>query len=108
QGVVAEKVLDQDGDPVASAQVQVMRFAYQRGRKQLLPGGGGQSNDLGEYRIGNLAPGRYYLSAMDRRGTQFITPDRAGRAGGGQEGNIATYYPNGTDASSAAPVDVAA
>src|ERR1700681_4247353 len=82
QGVVAGKVLDQDGDPVASAQVQVMRFAYQRGRKQLLPGGGGQSNDLGEYRIGNLAPGRYYISASDRRAV-LIVQDRAGRASGG-------------------------
>jgi protocatechuate 3,4-dioxygenase beta subunit len=108
QGVIAGKVLDQDGDPVAGAQVQVMRYTYQRGRKQLQPTGAGQTNDLGEYRIGNLAPGRYYLSATDRRGGLILTPDRAGRAGGGQVGNIATYYPNGTDASNAAPVEVAA
>jgi protocatechuate 3,4-dioxygenase beta subunit len=108
QGVIAGKVLDQDGDPVASAQVQVLRFAYQRGRKQLQPTGAGQTNDLGEYRVGNLAPGRYYLSASDRRAALVITSDRAGRATGGQEGNITTYYPNGTDSANAAPVDVAA
>jgi hypothetical protein len=107
QGVVAGKVMDQDGDPVNGVQVQVMRYAYARGRKQLQPTGNGQTNDLGEYRIGNLAPGRYYLSASDRR-AQVFTQERAGRNGGGQEGNILTYYPNGTDASNAVPVDVAA
>jgi len=107
QGVIAGKVLDQDGDPVATVQVQVMRYAYARGRKQLQPNGAVITNDLGEYRIGNLAPGRYYISASDRR-TASIAQDRAGRPSSGQEANITTYYPNGTDASNAAPVDIAA
>ena len=67
QGVIAGKVLDQDGDPVAMVQVQVMRYSYARGRKQLQPTGTASTNDLGEYRVGNLAPGRYYISANDRR-----------------------------------------
>jgi hypothetical protein len=107
QGVIAGKVLDQDGDPVANAQVQAMRYVYVRGRKQLQPSGGVTTNDLGEYRVGNLAPGRYYLSATDRR-QNLITSDRAGRAGAAAVGNITTFYPNGTDAASAAPVDVSA
>ena len=108
QGVIAGKVLDQDGDPVATAQIQVMRFAYLRGRKQLQQSGGATTNDLGEYRVGNLQPGRYYLSASDRRGALIVTPDRPGRPNAGQEGNITTFYPNGTDAASGVPVDVAA
>jgi protocatechuate 3,4-dioxygenase beta subunit len=108
QGVIAGKVLDQDGDPVATAQVQVMRYSYVRGRKQLQQTGGATTNDLGEYRVGNLAPGRYYLSAGDRRAALILAPDRAGRASAGQEGNITTFYPNGTDAASGVPVDVAA
>ena len=108
QGVIAGKVLDQDGDPVVSAQVQAMRYTYARGRKQLQPAGGGATNDLGEYRIGSLAPGRYYVSATDRRPTQFGTQERPGRAGAVQEGTITTYYPNGADASNAVAVDVTA
>jgi len=108
QGVIAGKVLDQDGDPVATAQLQVMRYAYVRGRKQLQQTGAATTNDLGEYRAGNLPPGRYYLSASDRRGALIITPDRPGRPNAGQEGNITTFYPNGTDAASGVPVDVAA
>jgi hypothetical protein len=108
QGVIAGKVLDQDGDPLISVQVQAMRFAYARGRKQLQPSGGATTNDLGEYRIINLAPGRYYISATDRPQQQFGTQERPGRAGAAQIGNITTYYPNGADASNATPVDVAA
>lgn len=108
QGVIAGRILDQDGDPVVSVQVQAMRYTYVRGRRQLLPTGGVSTNDLGEYRIGNLAPGRYYISATDRRPISFGTQERPGRAGAVQEGNITTYYPNGVDVSSAVPVDVAA
>ena len=107
QGVIAGKVLDQDGDPVASALVQVLRMAYVRGRRQAQPTGAGSTNDLGEFRVSNLAPGRYYISATDSR-TTLNTPERAGHSGEAQEGNIMTFYPNGTDVSSAAPVDVAA
>lgn len=108
QGVIAGKVLDRDGDPVISVQVQAMRFAYTGGRKQLQPTGGAQTNDLGEYRLINLAPGRYYVTATDPRVTQFGIQERPGRVGEAQIGNITTYYPNGADPSSAVAVDVAA
>jgi protocatechuate 3,4-dioxygenase beta subunit len=108
QGVIAGKVMDQDGDPVVSAQVQAMRSAYSGGRKQLQSNGGVQTNDLGEYRLINLAPGRYYIDATDRRAVQNSAQDRPGRSGTVQEGNITTYYPNGADPSSAVAVDVAA
>jgi len=108
QGVIAGKVVDQDGDPVISVQVQAMRIAYAGGRKQLQPASGTQTNDLGEYRLINLAPGRYYVSATDRRPVQNFAQERPGRAGEVQQGSITTYYLNGADVSSALAVDVAA
>jgi protocatechuate 3,4-dioxygenase beta subunit len=108
QGVIAGKVLDQDGDPVIAVQVQAVRHVYARGRKQLVPSGGTSTNDLGEYRLINLAPGRYYISATDRRAIANFNQERPGRAGEVQEGNITTYYPNGADVSSAIAIDVSA
>jgi protocatechuate 3,4-dioxygenase beta subunit len=109
QGVIAGKVVDQDGDPVMSVQVQAMRSTYIGGRKQLQPTGGTQTNDLGEYRLINLPPGRYYISATDnRRAVQTFGQERPGRAGTVQQGNITTYYPNGADLSTTVAVEVAA
>ena len=38
-----------------------MRYSYAMGKKQLMPMGGAITNDLGEYRISGLGPGRYYI-----------------------------------------------
>ena len=66
-GVIAGRVLDEDGEPVSIVDVQLSRQQYMQGRKQMVRAGGGNTNDLGEYRIFGLAPGRYFLSATSRQ-----------------------------------------
>ena len=63
QGVIAGRVLDEDGEPVANVDVQVLRQQYMQGRKQMARTGGATTNDLGEYRVFGLPPGRYFVSA---------------------------------------------
>ncbi|MGH9675265.1 MAG: carboxypeptidase regulatory-like domain-containing protein, partial [Bryobacteraceae bacterium] len=59
-----------------------------------------------------LTPGRYYLSASDRRGSmprlEMLRPGMpGGRAAGGSEEAYATiYYPGTIDPASAAPMDI--
>src|SRR5207248_1961743 len=77
QAVITGRVLDEDGEPVAYVQVQSLRYRYNQGRKQLMPFGGASTNDLGEYRIFSLPPGRYYLSATSRPGMFEPTLDRS-------------------------------
>src|SRR5579872_2297551 len=108
QGIIAGKVVDQDGDPVVSVQLIAMRLGYNGGRRQLQPTSSATTNDLGEYRLINLPPGHYYISATDRRPVQNFARERPGRAGAVQEGTITTYYPNGVDVSGAVAVDVVA
>jgi Carboxypeptidase regulatory-like domain len=103
--VIAGRILDEDGEPVARVQVQPMRARYLQGRMQLMPAAGGAStNDLGEYRIFGLAPGRYNLSAslMDRMfgGQPDIAEDSA-------EGYVPTFYPGTHTASSAVVLELA-
>ena len=62
-GVVSGRIVDEDGGPVARASVQAQSYRRIDGRKQLVPSGAAGTNDLGEYRIFGLAPGKYYLSA---------------------------------------------
>ncbi len=107
QGVVSGKVFDLDGDPVNGGQVMVMRFTYPRGRKQLSQSGGAATNDQGEFRIPNLAPGRYYLSVTDRRA--LTVAQGAGQPGKDvPESNVTTYYPSALDPTGAVPLDVMA
>src|SRR5262249_31003167 len=63
QSVIAGKVLDEDGDPVANVQVRAWRYGYRNGKKQWTQAGNGQTSDIGEFRVPNLDPGRYLVSA---------------------------------------------
>ena len=57
------KVLDDQGDPVMSAQVSVLGSRVVDGRSRFQQTGSGMTNDLGEYRIANLPRGKYILCA---------------------------------------------
>jgi protocatechuate 3,4-dioxygenase beta subunit len=104
QGVVSGRVTDANGDPIQSVQVALQRRAYQRGVRQLLTASSGSTNDQGEFRIANVAPGRYYIQATSR--TDAILSN----ANGSQASTAAipTFYPNATDPRGAAALDVAA
>ena len=126
QSVIAGHVFDEDGDPVQSVNVEVWRYTYPRGRKQITQVQNGTTNDLGEFRIPNLPPGRYYVSATARRNALQAILDGGGRggrngrngrqaAGGGRGGPeesiedyVTTYYPNLTEATNASPMNLVA
>ena len=61
EAVISGKVEDEDGFPVEGAQVEAMRFLQVDGARVLRVLQRGKSNDLGEYRIGGVGPGSYYL-----------------------------------------------
>lgn len=106
--VITGRVTDEDGEPLAHAYVQPMMYRFMQGRRQLMPAGGSQTNDLGEYRVFGLAPGRYYLSAVLRNMSMGMgSVDRS--AGTPQnDGFATTYYPGTTDPSGAVQITVTA
>jgi hypothetical protein len=109
--VIAGRVLDEDGDPLAGVQVQALSQRYVQGRKQLMPSSSSSTNDLGEYRIFGLAPGKYYVNAVYRSNTMAMgTVDRTANPNSTiqDEGYAPTYYPGTHDTTSAVPVPVAA
>ena len=108
QGAVSGRVLDEDGDPVPGAMVGALSSGRGPGKK-MLPVDTTTANDRGEYRLGKVPPGKYYVSAsqvhMDILGTS--TPPAP--ADGSPETNYATtYFPGETDAAVATKIDVAA
>jgi len=104
-GVVSGRIVDEDGDPVVHASVQAQSYRRIEGRKQLVPSGAAGTNDLGEYRIFGLAPGRFYLSATYNQTAWEPTLDRSAKAPP-EEGYVPTYYPSGIDLAAAAAVEV--
>ena len=57
QGVIAGKIVDEDGDPATNIRVQLLCEIPQRGERQLIPVQNARTKDLGEYRIAGLAQG---------------------------------------------------
>ena len=92
QAVITGRILDEDGDPVRNVHVQAMRSGYYEGRRQLVPAGNTQTNDLGEYRLYDLPGGKYYVSAVFRSGPQVAAA---------KERYLPAYYPASTDPSTA-------
>ena len=86
-GAISGRVLDEFGDPVAGARVQVLRARYTRGRRTLAPTGvGDQTDDTGAFRLYALPPGDYYVGAALRAATAE-TPLVEAQVG------AQTYYP---------------
>ena len=104
-GVVTGRVVDEDGEPVPAVRMQALRYRYPQGRRQMAEYGESGTNDIGEYRIAGLPPGRYYIGASPRR-----SYEHGMQAAGAQpeEEYSTTFFPGTGDVAAAAAVDVAA
>jgi hypothetical protein len=108
QAVIMGRILDDEREPVANARVMLQGYRYMNGRKQLTSTGGGNStNDLGEYRVFGVAPGKYYLSVTPTPMAQMFAVDRSASAGP-DEDYVPTYYPGTVDPAAASQLDVPA
>jgi hypothetical protein len=61
--VISGRIVDRQGQPIGNATVQALRRSYIQGRPSFAEVQSTQTNDLGEYRLFFLAPGKYYVSA---------------------------------------------
>ncbi|MFB3922957.1 MAG: carboxypeptidase regulatory-like domain-containing protein [Terriglobia bacterium] len=108
--VIAGRVTDEDGEPIAGAIVHVAQYRFREGKRDLvLAGMGDRTDDLGEYRIHGLAPGQYFISATPARewgGSPAAMVQEAG--GKSEESYPPVYYPGTSDPARATPVEVRA
>lgn len=65
-GVISGAVLDEKNRPSIGTPVRVMRWMIQSGERMLTTAGTGTTDDRGVYRIFNLSPGDYVVSAVPR------------------------------------------
>jgi Carboxypeptidase regulatory-like domain len=104
--ILTGRVLDEDGDPMANVDVTVLR----RTGKSYEPNGSAQTNDLGEYRIGGLLVGKYYVAATPLPNFQAIA--MMGKAAQGHDAAaprtsyLRTFYPGVLDRTQASTIDL--
>lgn len=105
-GVISGHVLDSDGDPVVGAEVAVFRQMSARGKPKMISQQGQNTNDLGEYRISDIVPGRYCVRAVNSLGNQTSGDIRVVGATATMLAHGPTFYPAATDSSRATLLDV--
>ncbi len=85
-GSISGRILNDEGRPVAYAEVEALRPQFQDGRRVLGTFGSALSNSEGAFHIPSLPPGDYYVSALDPTAEGAV--DAAG-----QRHEIPTFYP---------------
>ena len=60
-GSIGGRIVDEEGLPVRGCGVSAAQFEYEQNRRTLRSHGYASSGENGEYRIGSLPPGRYYV-----------------------------------------------
>lgn len=103
-GVIAGRVLDDVGEPIAGVLVQALRPAWVEGRRQMViaamtsPQG---TDDTGQYRLAGLPPGSYYVRASTRETWMVSTAGKRELMG-----FAPTYFPATVNASETRLVEV--
>jgi protocatechuate 3,4-dioxygenase beta subunit len=108
QAVITGKVVDDEGEPVPHVMVSMLRQMPMS--RQPLSTMAMSTNDVGEFRLANVAPGRYTIRAELRGGMPGMptTTPAADPNVEGTLGYVSTYYPGVTDPASATPINVTA
>jgi hypothetical protein len=84
---ITGRINDEFGDPAPGVMVAPMRYLYVNGERRMQSAGPTVStNDLGEYRLYGLIPGRYFVSAT-------LRPMNFGDTAGDRTAYMATLYP---------------
>jgi hypothetical protein len=98
-GAVSGRIAEEDGDPIRNLQVGAMQYRYTSKGRELVENRAATTNDLGEYRIFDLAPGKYYLKVSPRglRVNQNVEDADA---------FAITYYPGVQEASNAGGLEL--
>lgn len=104
---ISGHVIDEDGEPLPRAFVRAFQRSSYGGKRGMGLVAWTSTNDLGEYRIFDLGPGRYFIRANyeSRKYLIGITPSSPQMS---KEDYPPTFYPNITDSSKASAITVKA
>jgi hypothetical protein len=96
-GSISGRVADQDGEPVASVSVSLLRQGRNLGERTLLNYQYAMTNDRGEYKFSTGDPGEYYL---------YCNPNSQPGLALSQDLVVPQYYGGARNSKDAAPVNL--
>jgi protocatechuate 3,4-dioxygenase beta subunit len=97
RGALTGRLSDENGDPIQDASVEALQLRYEAGRRWLTPANASSwvTDDLGRYRIHDLPPGQYIVSAIAGQVLKGEIPDYA-----------RTFYPGSSNVAEAQFVSI--
>ena len=102
---ISGHVFDEDGDPIARAEVIAYRASGHSGTEQRASDERISTNDLGEFRVFDLPPGHYFL-AVNYRIQDYHGLNSKEEKQRFNPGYLPTYYPNTADPAKAQAIPV--
>ncbi len=103
-GVVEGRVADQDYEPLSRVIVTMSGYQTMQGERTLVPVARAQTDDRGQFRLFDIPPGSYFLSAT-QGGFRFFGGRGRGRRG---QSFPPTYYPGVPSPEQATRIEVSA
>jgi hypothetical protein len=105
EGVISGRIENRYGEGIDNLPIRVLYFHIVNGRRQWEQLGNTMTDDDGEFRVGKLMPGWYYVVAGPGSDSVFLgKPGSKGREAAYPE----VFYPGVRDLNSATPIQVAA
>jgi hypothetical protein len=124
-GTIAGRIVNQQGDPMSNIAVQAVQLSYQNGKRTWRVVESRPTNDLGDYRLFWLNPGRYFIRTVQGDTVQTSIPmlqtsinekldiqppelirSLANDGTTSDEAVLPIYYPGTSEPSQAIPVEI--
>jgi len=103
-GVIAGRVVDQNGGPVVNALVQLLRLDWYRGTLRTYGQNSAATDNFGQYRIRNVRPGKYDLVVQPvGRAAANNTPVKSEKR---DVRTVRTYYPSAVSLDNATALSI--
>ena len=104
--VISGRIMDEDAEPLPGVNVSALREVYDQGTRELGTRAVAETNDLGEYRLYGLAPGRYFISVVYPQWNRLGESDESEESEASTQGYAKMYYPGTLEAAQASVIVV--
>src|SRR5437899_1883401 len=106
EGVISGQVTSDDGEPLEGASVEALAVIFQQGRRELRPVNGNvRTDEDGNFRLGGLSSGRYYVVVKAGPAARRILGAQAKDRAESYPGLV--YYPYTEDIAAASLIQLA-